>query len=47
LRINEKNMADAWAVVREIARQNEIDVLQIVFPCAFDDDVGHEDIIPY
>ena len=25
-----------------LAKQNEIDVLQIVFPCAFDDDVGHE-----
>jgi hypothetical protein len=29
-----------------VARQNEIDVLQIMFPCAFDDDVGHGRIVP-
>ena len=38
--------ADTGEADQFVARQNEIDILQIMFPCAFDDDVGHESIIP-
>ena len=39
--------ADTGEADQLIACQNEIDVLQMMFPCAFDDDVGYTVIIPY